>query len=107
VQALAGATRELREVADAGDAELAFGHATPFLDAFGTVVVAWRWLEMAVAASRLMGLEAPSAATQAYVEGKLRACRGFFRSDLPRARSQLALLRRPDDSFVRMADDQF
>jgi hypothetical protein len=54
-----------------------------------------------------MGLEAPSAATQAYVEGKLRACRGFFRSDLPRARSQLALLRRPDDSFVRMADDQF
>lgn len=107
VQALAGATRELREVADAGDAELAFGHATPFLDAFGTVVVAWRWLEMAVAASRLMGLEAPSAATQAYVEGKLRACRGFFRSDLPRARSQLALLRRPDNSFVRMADDQF
>ncbi len=107
VQAVTGTVREFREVADAGDPEHALGHATPFLDAFGTVVVAWRWLEMAAAATRLLRREAPSAKTQAYVEGKLRACRSFFRSDLTRARGQLALLRRPDDSFIRMAEDQF
>jgi butyryl-CoA dehydrogenase len=104
VQAITAASRRL---STSDDAELSLAHATPFLDAFGTVVVAWRWLEMAGAASRMLGGEAPSASTQAYVEGKLRACRAFFRSDLPRARAQLALLQRPDDSFVRMAEDQF
>lgn len=107
MQGVAAATRDLRHAATSDDAELVLAHATPLLDAFGTVVVAWRWLEMAAAASCLLGQQTPSASTQAYVEGKLRACRRFFRSDLPRARAQLGLLQRPDDSFVRMGEDQF
>lgn len=61
----------------------ALDNATPFLWAFGHVVVAWLWLEQALAAA---GLD-----DRGLAEGKLRACRFFFECELPKADMLLAL----------------
>jgi butyryl-CoA dehydrogenase len=117
VQALAATTRRLLETLESGEAERALSNATLYLDAFGTIAVAWRWLAQAGAALR--GLPAdpggvpdgarPQAEGSAEVfrRGKLAACRFFFRHDLPRARAQLALLASLDDTALNMRDDQF
>ena len=52
VQALAATTRRLLETLESGEAERALSNATLYLDAFGTIAVAWRWLAQAGAALR-------------------------------------------------------
>ncbi|MBD5633158.1 MAG: acyl-CoA dehydrogenase [Candidatus Eremiobacteraeota bacterium] len=69
----------------------ALSEATAYLDAFGTIVVAWRWLVMA----RLAALEAPDD----FYAGKLAACRYFYRYDLRRAKATLEHLAKLDDSI--------
>jgi alkylation response protein AidB-like acyl-CoA dehydrogenase len=59
----------------------AFDNATPFLWAFGHVVVAWLWLDQAVAAVAPVQ-SAP--ADRDFVDGKLLACRYFFECELPK-----------------------
>ena len=54
----------------------AFDNATPFLRAFGHVVVAWLWLDQALVAER--------DPTDPFLAGKLRACRYFYECELPR-----------------------
>lgn len=62
-------------------------NASCYLDAFGHVVVAWLWLEQALAAeSRLSGPEGD------FYQGKLAACRYFYRWELPRIERWLGLL---------------
>ena len=58
-----------------GDPEEALANATPFLQGFGHVVLAWVWLDVAVAAQGSDHPEAP---------GKLAAMRYFFAYELPR-----------------------
>jgi len=67
----------------------AFDNATPFLWAFGHVVVAWLWLEQAVAAR---ALNATTADERAFVDGKLRACRYFFECELPKIDAWLGVV---------------
>ena len=69
---LAGTIDGLREAPAS-----AFDEATLFLRAFGHVVVAWLWLDMA--------LHAELAEPDAFASGKLRACRFFFETELPQA----------------------
>jgi alkylation response protein AidB-like acyl-CoA dehydrogenase len=64
-----------------GDTPPATGNATPFLWAFGHVVVAWLWLEQALAAVAGSGA---ASLDRDLVEGKLRACRFFFECELPK-----------------------
>ncbi len=54
----------------------AFDNATPLLRAFGHLVVAWMWLELA--------LVAEADADEPFLAGKLRACRFFYECELPR-----------------------
>jgi len=61
----------------------AFDNATPFLHAFGHVVMAWLWLDQAVAAE---GADAELA------EGKRHACRFFFECELPKVPPLLAFV---------------
>ncbi|MDP1911242.1 MAG: acyl-CoA dehydrogenase [Hyphomicrobium sp.] len=61
----------------------AFYNASAFLSAFGHVVVAWLWLDQALAAQ---ARETPLR------EARVRACRFFFSNELPKARLQLALV---------------
>jgi len=65
----------------------ALDNSTPFLRAFGHVVVAWLWLEQAIVAS---SIEAPHGDEAAFLAGKLRACRYFFEFELPHVTAWLA-----------------
>jgi butyryl-CoA dehydrogenase len=97
-------TGALREAARTEPA-LALANATPYLEALGTTVVAWIWLEQArVAVHALDGSESVDAA---FYEGKLRACRYFFRWELPRTQAVHRLLKSLDDSCAGMPPECF
>ena len=99
-------TRHLVATAARGEAELATANATIYLDAFGTVVVAWRWLERARVATAALARK-PTADEQAFYQGKLAACRHFYRHDLARTVPQFAMLAALDDTALRIDDTQF
>ena len=66
----------------------AFDNATPFLWAFGHVVVAWLWLDQAVAAT--LAQSGPS--DRDFIDGKRLACRYFFECELPKVDALLAFV---------------
>ncbi len=70
----------------------ALTEATAYLDAFGTVVVAWRWLVMATRAA--------AAAADDFNSGKLAACRYFYRYELRQTKASLEHLAMLDDSIA-------
>jgi butyryl-CoA dehydrogenase len=108
MRALAGTTRRLTTAIAGGQAELGLANATLYLDAFGTIAVAWRWLAQAVAARRVRDAQpAVAGADAAWCDGKLQACRYFFRYELPRASLQLALLARLDPTALEMRPDMY
>ena len=65
-----------------GKPEDALANATPYLQAFGHVVLAWIWLDVARVA--LQGSSAAAAADPGFVPGKLQACHYFFDYELPK-----------------------
>ncbi len=69
----------------------ALAEATAYLDAFGTIVVAWRWLVMARCAAN-----SPS---DDFSAGKLAGCRYFFRYEVPKAGATLEHLATLDDTI--------
>jgi len=83
-----------------GRPEEALANATPYLQAFGHVVLAWIWLEVALVAVQA----ATQAATQAavsrgaaphpagFLQGKLQACRYFFAYELPKIDAWLVVV---------------
>jgi alkylation response protein AidB-like acyl-CoA dehydrogenase len=88
-----------------GNPELALANATLYLDALGHVVVAWRWLEQALAAEA--ALPAARGNDRDFLAGKLAACRFFFRHELPRTGPPLSLLRTLDDTALTFPDAGF
>ncbi|HEU0101637.1 MAG TPA: acyl-CoA dehydrogenase [Mycobacteriales bacterium] len=66
-----------------GDPALALANASVYLEAVGHVVVAWLWLEQALAAEGREG---------DFYDGKRAAAQYFFRYELPRTGPQLDLL---------------
>jgi butyryl-CoA dehydrogenase len=89
--ALAEATKELLHATRkllAAQLELgperALAEATAYLDAFGTIAVAWRWLVQARIAA--------AAQPDDFYAGKLAACRYFFRYELAPAVARLRRL---------------
>jgi butyryl-CoA dehydrogenase len=68
-----------------GDPEVATANATPYLQAFGHVVIAWLWLEMAFVALRL-------ASAGGDEHGKLRTARYFFQYELPKVGAWLGVV---------------
>jgi alkylation response protein AidB-like acyl-CoA dehydrogenase len=108
VRTLASVTRRLVESCAEGRSELGLANATLYLDAFGNVAVAWRWLAQALAAQRALTDPRPiDDAQRAFLEGKLHACRWFYRWQLPQANLQLAGLARLDDTTLQVRDEQF
>ena len=86
---------------------LRLANASPYLEAFGHVVVGWLWLEQArVAQAALQGGELP-AAEAAFYTGKCQAARFFLRWELPRVPAWLAVLDGPDRTALDMRDDWF
>ncbi len=85
--------------------ERALANATLYLDSLGHVVVAWRWLAQALAASR--ALRSARGPEQDFYRGKLAACQYFYRYELPRIEPTLRLLRSLDDTALTIPDAAF
>jgi len=75
-------TRTLWEHDDAG---AALAHATPYMQAFGHLVVAWIWLDLSLAAARVYPPQ-----DDPFLHGIWAACRYFFVYELPRVGAWLA-----------------
>jgi len=89
MERLIATTRRLGEAA-ARDVERGLANASVYLEALGHVLVAWMWLRQALAATR--ALAGPRGPDSDFYQGKLAACRYFFRWELPRIGPQIALL---------------
>ena len=85
------------------DLELGTANATPYLDAFGHVVVGWMWLRQAVAARHA----AQGSPDGDFYAGKIAAFRYFSRYELPKARALLAPVRELDDVCLNITPAQF
>ncbi len=112
-RALAAALADVGEATRAawstGDPEAALANATPYLQAFGHVVIAWMWLEVALCAhGAVHAADRDHAAGDAdLLQGLLQSCRYFFRYELPRIRPWLQVVATRDDTCRSMAEDWF
>jgi len=88
-----------------GVPEEALANATPYLQAFGHVVLAWTWLEVALA-SRERIVAAPPA-DEAFYRGKLQACRYFFDYELPKIDAWLAVVASRNPTCREMREEWF
>jgi butyryl-CoA dehydrogenase len=108
-EALARAVSDVQSATHAawanGNREQAVANATPYLQAFGHTVIAWMWLDVALAATR--ALEAGGALAPDFYRGKLQAARYFFRYELPKIGAWLDVVARRDTTCSEMADAWF
>ncbi|HEY5858165.1 MAG TPA: acyl-CoA dehydrogenase C-terminal domain-containing protein, partial [Aldersonia sp.] len=80
------------------DPELALANASVYLEAVGHCVVAWIWLEQALAAEGTTG---------GFYEGKRLAARYFFTYELPKTDHQFDLLTRLDRTTLDLSENWF
>lgn len=81
-----------------GDAKAMLCDSSEYLAMFGHVVVAWLWLRQALAAER--ALRAGAGVREAYLRGKLDACRYFYRWELPKAMVAADILPTPERTVL-------
>jgi alkylation response protein AidB-like acyl-CoA dehydrogenase len=81
-----------------GQPEEALANATPYLQAFGHLVLAWLWLDVGLAALRAGSTLAP---------GKLAAMRYFYAYELPKLDAWLAVVARREALPREMQDEWF
>lgn len=102
-QALAQALQQVGAATQAawatGQPTEALANAVPYMQAFGHTVLAWIWLDVALAAL----LAAPSPARQ----GRLAACRYFFHYELPKIGAWLQVVTQRDMTCAELAEDAF
>ena len=102
-QTLDAALRSLQAATAAawstGVPEEALANATPYLQAFGHVVLAWLWLDVALAAGRTSG--------HPLRPGKLAAMRYFYAYELPRIDAWLGPVARREPLLRDMQDAWF
>ncbi len=85
------------------DATAALANATPYLTAFGHVVVAWLWLDVARVASRK--IESPADGPLA--TGLMQAARYFFDYELPKVDAWLAVVASRNPTCRDMREEWF
>jgi butyryl-CoA dehydrogenase len=89
-----------------GVPEEALANAMPYLQAFGHVVVAWLWLDVALAAQRaLAGGGGPQGAD--FHRGKLQAARYFSEFELPKIDAWLAVVASRNPTCREMREEWF
>jgi len=82
-----------------GDPQEALANAVPYMQAFGHTVLAWIWLDVALAAIALPTLPAR--------QGRLAAARYFFHYELPRIGAWLKVVRERDLTCATLPEDAF
>jgi hypothetical protein len=106
-RALLAAWRQINETIDvlrSTDPARALDNATPFLSAFGHAIVAWLWLEQAIAAAEAVST---GAVPLTFAQGKQRACRYFFESELPKVDVWLQAVRSRSDVAAGATIEEF
>jgi len=88
-----------------GNPQDALANATPYLQAFGHTVLAWMWLDVAIAATR--ALDSGGSLGADFYRGKLQAARYFFRYELPKIGAWLDVVANRDTTCSDMADAWF
>jgi alkylation response protein AidB-like acyl-CoA dehydrogenase len=100
--ALAGALQRLVAATQSawatGNPEEALANATPYLQAFGHVVLAWTWLDVALAAER---------AATPLLPGKRAAAHYFFAYELPKIDAWLGVVARREPLVREMRAEWF
>ncbi len=87
-----------RDIWGSGQIDAVLANATTYLEAFGHTVIAWIWLEQAIAAS---------GHDDAFYRGKLRAAQYFFVAELPKTSPQFDLLSDLDRTSLEMESAWF
>jgi butyryl-CoA dehydrogenase len=84
-----------------GQPEDALANATPYLQAFGHLVLAWVWLDVALVAAPA---GAPASAAS---QGRLQACHYFFDYELPKIDAWLSVVASRNRTCRDMRDEWF
>jgi butyryl-CoA dehydrogenase len=99
----------LQQVGDATQAARASGNpaqalanAVPYLQAFGHTVLAWIWLDVALAVLRL-----DATVSVAACAGKIRSTANFYRYELPKIGAWLQVVKSVDLTCVQMEEEEF
>ncbi len=82
-----------------GNPTEALANAVPYLQAFGHTVLAWIWLDVALAAH--------ASADSSARTGRLAAARFFFHYELPKTGAWLQVVRERDLTCAELAEDAF
>ena len=91
-----------KEIQDANVYYEALANAVPYLQAFGHLVLAWMWLDLALATLRS---DAPLKIAAS--EGRLGACSYFYHYELPKITAWLAPVARRDSTCMALPVDAF
>ncbi|HBH90883.1 MAG TPA: acyl-CoA dehydrogenase, partial [Hyphomonadaceae bacterium] len=104
-KALASAEKAIEAVRGCDEENLSLANATLFLDAFGTVVVAWLWLWQASVAKQA----SPDAGSseETFYNGKIAAAQYFFRYELSKVVNTFELVASLDDTCELASADFF
>ena len=103
-QALARLGAATRAAWAGADPQEALANATPYLQAFGHVVLAWLWLDVALCAA---SASTASTLDEHQRQGKLAACRYFFHHELPRIGAWLQVVETRDATCRLMQESWF
>ena len=111
-EALSAALNRIAEVTATlhavGDANRTLANASLYLETFGHMVVAWIWLEQALkAVDKDKETDRMNPHDIGFYRGKLQACAYFYKWELPKIDSQLALLESIDTTTLDMQDEWF
>ncbi|MGH1472729.1 MAG: acyl-CoA dehydrogenase [Cellvibrionaceae bacterium] len=87
------------------EVRLATANATIYLRAFGQMIVGWLWLQQADVANKAIG--SANGSDQDFYQGKLSACRYFYRYEIPAIHVDLDLLNNKDDTCLTMSESSF
>ncbi len=102
METVAATTQSLAQLADEPEKFLANAHL--YLEMLGHVVLAWTWLRQALVASNATP---DNESERGFYDGKLQACRYFYRWELPRIDHWSQLLADADDTCLAMREAWF
>ena len=88
-----------------GKINQALANSALYLNAFGHMVIGWRWLEQAIRAEQ--GLARGNAADSDFYRGKLQAARYFLTWEVPGCHHGLSVLENRDSTCLEMQDAWF
>ena len=103
--ALSALVQATQEAWSSPDPEAVLANATPYLEAFGHVTIAWLWLDLALSAH--VSTPAVDDATTAHRQGLVQTMRYFFDYELPRIDAWLQVVARRTATVREMPDAWF